>query len=1414
MFCPSPCHRNKSRRQPALRPHRGRFIAMSRSAAASLVLRLLSAAAAQHDGCADVPPAVVQSAAAKRGLAFVASCSDVAAAGLCTDQLAKEHCALSCRACESERERRLSHGKLGTSGKSCTCDDGRMSVVPNPPPAPPLEPGMTVATLFTTPTNLEPGVAFVATKQMREAAVRANDWIGVYERSTVYEVTSDPYWRLDSPGARSVGWSYLPQTDPASVAFAELNLTTGEYTLLVCMDNTYRVMDRLDFSVFFPPPAPPPPQPPSLPPDPPRPPSPPDAPPPPPAPPCICESYWTGFGSSGMQGCSGGDAGQSWCVRAGADASKCTEEPPSGTGDPSPPSWGYYGSPASSSCSYFGDGDCDDGGPGAEYNACPLGSDCQDCGGCGGRRLLHEEVEEEREAHGGDGAEHRHLSHSSSYGSYFGYGNYGYYGYYGPWAPSYCDAELATADPLPACTDATGVATTQSWAFCVAPSPSPEASPSIEASPEASPSPSEGVPDECWSHACGGPGACLLIDGPMDFTCEVDPSYFTDASVCSDDEGIWCAGAPIGGGLRRLSHETGCNYNNDGDCDDGGPGAESSACALGTDCEDCGRCDWNRGEWALPAPPPPPEAGASPEPSPSPSVTSPWLSSIVSVSSDSYPSEVSWTLSCTSDEGPTYLYGGSSYYETHSAPFGSDCSLSLSDSFGDGWQGAEWAAPGWVDETFSISSGSYYGAAFTIVGGAPPSPPLLPPSPLPPPSPPSPLPPPPPSPRPPPPPTPPALPPDPPAAPPPPWTIVGGCTVVDRCLQSPHFPLNYEDCDCCIIYGVPRVPLVVYEFDVQVCDPNSPCDYVTINGINYDGTRGPDGVIAWDGIIRWASNDRNNKKGFQICFPEVSPSAPPAPPLTPPALPPPTLPPCPPLAPPTPPEQPSSPLPSAPPRAPPQPPLVPPLPMAPPSPPLPPLVPGVRLVESWAALRDAIENGNDAEVLLPPGAHLVMDYDQIVVRRDVVVRPYDPKRDHGSPPSPPPPPLPPESPPLSPPPPRSPPSPAGPPLPPQTPPAPPAPPVPLPTTRALGEGYCRDANGAHSWDTDETFCLDTVEACHQACLTAGWCTCFAHATPESISDDHNGCRSAGNGRCIIYLGSVFATSTSGTAGYQAFGMGWYPAPPPPPQPEASPEPSPEASPEPSPSPSVTSPWLSSIVSVSSDSYPSEVSWTLSCTSDEGPTYLYGGSSYYETHSAPFGSDCSLSLSDSFGDGWQGAEWAAPGWVDDTFSISSGSYYGAAFTIGGGSDELETPSPSPEASPEASPSPSVTWSPSDGGRRRLSEEAPTSPIVTIDAMERNRMFIVAPGVRLTLERLHLVRGKAKDSCAGYFSDLSYCYDEFDGHNGGCIYSFGTTTLRGCVLENCTANNGYNDSTLPKAAPRARLGAAPRARQRLL
>ena len=55
-----------------------------------------------------------------------------------------------------------------------------------------------------------------------------------------------------------------------------------------------------------------------------------------------------------------------------------------------------------------------------------------------------------------------------------------------------------------------------------------------------------------------------------------------------------------------------CNSWYYGRCEDGGPGAESSHCALGTDCDDCG-------PRAIPPPPPPPPPPSPPPPPPTPS---------------------------------------------------------------------------------------------------------------------------------------------------------------------------------------------------------------------------------------------------------------------------------------------------------------------------------------------------------------------------------------------------------------------------------------------------------------------------------------------------------------------------------------------------------------------------------------------------------------------------------------------------------------------------------------------------------------------------------------------------------------------------------------------------------------------------
>ena len=62
-----------------------------------------------------------------------------------------------------------------------------------------------------------------------------------------------------------------------------------------------------------------------------------------------------------------------------------------------------------------------------------------------------------------------------------------------------------------------------------------------------------------------------------------------------------------------------------------------------------------------------------------------------SVSAGSFPSEVSWELSCSINgrfRGAT-LTGGAPFEGSLQSSVGASCSLSMSDSYGDGWDGAE-----------------------------------------------------------------------------------------------------------------------------------------------------------------------------------------------------------------------------------------------------------------------------------------------------------------------------------------------------------------------------------------------------------------------------------------------------------------------------------------------------------------------------------------------------------------------------------------------------------------------------------------------------------------------------------------------------------------------------------------------------
>ena len=117
---------------------------------------------------------------------------------------------------------------------------------------------------------------------------------------------------------------------------------------------------------------------------------------------------------------------------------------------------------------------------------------------------------------------------------------------------------------------------------------------------------------------------------------------------------------------------------------------------------------------------------------------------------------------------------------------------------------------------------------------------------------------------------------------------------------------------------------------------------------------------------------------------------------------------------------------------------------------------------------------------------------------------------------------------------------------------PPHSPPPPATARsvALGVGFCRGASGSKPWSTSSS-CLDTVQECGQACEATADCACFAHTSPAANPSDFDGCRAAGNGRCVLYIGPAIATQSSGPVGYIAHRLD--PAPPsPPPSPPPPP----------------------------------------------------------------------------------------------------------------------------------------------------------------------------------------------------------------------------------------------------------------------
>ena len=106
-----------------------------------------------------------------------------------------------------------------------------------------------------------------------------------------------------------------------------------------------------------------------------------------------------------------------------------------------------------------------------------------------------------------------------------------------------------------------------------------------------------------------------------------------------------------------------------------------------------------------------PNPGLSPSPS-SPGGTGPDAQGTIEVTGGGYPYEISWSLSCSDG---TSITGGAPYPQT---PFTvgeeATCTLSMQDSYGDGWNDATWTGcVNGICSTHTMSDGSFDSAVIT-----------------------------------------------------------------------------------------------------------------------------------------------------------------------------------------------------------------------------------------------------------------------------------------------------------------------------------------------------------------------------------------------------------------------------------------------------------------------------------------------------------------------------------------------------------------------------------------------------------------------------------------------------------------------------------------------------------------------------
>ena len=205
------------------------------------------------------------------------------------------------------------------------------------------------------------------------------------------------------------------------------------------------------------------------------------------------------------------------------------------------------------------DGECDDGGDGAEFSICPLGSDCEDCG----ERII-------------DGI---CISNCTGFGS-----------------DGDCDdggegSEFAICDIGHDCFD------------CGPRAANPPAPPL----PPPPPPPPALPPLPMIHSACNNDCSQRLFTA-SDGDCD-DGGDGAEYSICPLGSDCQDCGERVTPGLC-ISNCTG--FGSDGDCDDGGEGSEFAICAIGHDCFDCGPRAMLPPAPPVPPPPPPPQPSVPP----------------------------------------------------------------------------------------------------------------------------------------------------------------------------------------------------------------------------------------------------------------------------------------------------------------------------------------------------------------------------------------------------------------------------------------------------------------------------------------------------------------------------------------------------------------------------------------------------------------------------------------------------------------------------------------------------------------------------------------------------------------------------------------------------------------------------------